>query len=110
MLFLFWGKCQFPSDQIIIIISFWSPNNMPLNPRTYTQIHTLTVVQGGLGGGWLNKMRYILWVLVLLEACDVTNNGRHLGVYQELEITLKPREIVIFCALHETLHINKHFP
>ena len=34
--------------------------------------------------------------------CDVTNNGRHLGFYQELEIRLKQREIVIFCALHET--------
>ena len=36
----------------------------------------------------------------LLEACDVTNNGRHLGrhlgFYQELEIRLKPREMVIF--------------
>ena len=48
-----------------------------------------------------NKMRYILWVVTLLEACDVTNNGRDLGFYQELEIRLKPREIVIFCALHE---------
>ena len=50
-------------------------------------------------------MRYILWVVVLLEACDVTNNsrhlGRHLGFYQELEIRIKPREIAIFCALHE---------
>ena len=44
--------------------------------------------------------RYISWVLALLEACDVTNNGLHLGChlgfYQELEIRLKPREIVIF--------------
>ena len=24
-------------------------------------------------------MRYILWVVALLKACDVTNNGRHLG-------------------------------
>ena len=41
----------------------------------------------------LNKVRYILWVVALLEACDV-NNGRHLGrdlgFYQELEIRLKP--------------------
>ena len=54
---------------------------------------------------FLNKMRYILWVVVLLEECDVNNNGRHLGrhlgFYQELEIRLKPREMVIFCALHE---------
>ena len=40
-------------------------------------------------------------MVALLEACDVTNNGRHLEFYQELEIRLKPREIVIFCALHE---------
>ena len=50
-------------------------------------------------------MRYILWMVALLEACDVTNNGRHLGrhlgFYQELEIRLKQREIVILCALHE---------
>jgi len=36
----------------------------------------------------LNKMRFILWAVALLEACDVTNNGRHLvlhvGFYQEL--------------------------
>ena len=53
----------------------------------------------------LNKMRYILWVVELLEARDVTDNGRHhgchLGFYEELEIRLKPREMVTFCALHE---------
>ena len=36
-------------------------------------------------------MRYILCVVVLLEACDVTNNVGHLGLYQELEIRLKSR-------------------
>ena len=41
-------------------------------------------------------MRYSLGVVVLLEASDVTNNGRHFGFYQELEIWLKPREIVFF--------------
>ena len=44
----------------------------------------------------LYKMRYILWVVALLGACDVTNNGRHLGSYQELENRLKPREMMIF--------------
>ena len=34
----------------------------------------------------LNKMRYSLGVVVLLETCDVTNNGRHFGFYQEIEI------------------------
>ena len=85
---------------------------------------------GGGGGGWnpslkflaccsiskrfylywkafdlLNKMRYILWVVALLGACDVTNNSRHLdrnlGLCQELKIRVKPRKIVIFCALRE---------
>ena len=44
----------------------------------------------------LYKMRYILWVVALLGGCDVINNGRHLGFYQELEIRLKPQERVIF--------------
>ena len=39
-------------------------------------------------------------MVALLEVCDVTSKGRHLGgdlgVYQELEIRLKPREMVIF--------------
>ena len=53
----------------------------------------------------LTKMTYILWMVELLEACDITNNGHHLGChlgfYQELEIRLKLREMVIFCALHQ---------
>ena len=28
-------------------------------------------------------MRIIFWVVALLEACDVTNNGRHLGRHLE---------------------------
>ena len=103
------------------------------NPRTCTQILIRTVVQGG--GGWcnlslefliccsilkrfclqwkafdlLNKISYILWVVVLMGACDVTNNCRHLGFYQELEIRLRPQEMIIFCVLHVKWHINKHF-
>ena len=75
------------------------------------------MVQGEGGGGWnpssefliccsilkrfylywkafdlLNEIRYILWVVTLLEACDVTNNACHLGFYKEM---------VNFCALHE---------
>ena len=30
-----------------------------------------------------------------MEACDVINNGGRLGFYQELEIRLKPQEMVI---------------
>ena len=33
--------------------------------------------------GLLYKVRYILWVVALLEVCDVTKHGRHLGFYQE---------------------------
>ena len=83
-----WGVIQFGQE---------------VNTRTYTQIHTPTVVQGE--GAWMepfpgdfdmlqyfemmlplmetfdlfNKTRYILWVVAPLEVCDVTNNGRHLG-------------------------------
>ena len=64
-------------------------------------IETILLLVESLCRDLLNKMKYILWVVALLEACDVTNNGRHLGFYQELEIRLKPREMVIFCALHE---------
>ena len=46
-----------------------------------------------------NKISYILRVVALLEACGVTNNGRHLGSLQWLEIRLKPPETVIFLCL-----------
>ena len=94
-------------------------NALEFNPRTYTQIHTPTVVQGGRGvdrthlRGFekifsfsgkplifsVNKMRYILRVMALLEAHRVTNNDRYLGLYQELEIRLKPRQTDIFWRL-----------
>ena len=49
----------------------------------------------------LYKIRYILWVVALLGACDVTNNGRHLGRHlgfsQGSESRLTQREIVNFC-------------
>ena len=81
------------------------------------QSHTPTVVQGGGGGGglmerlprvffyilqyyenilpsveslWfqvLNKMRYILWAVALRVAYVVTKHGRHLGFYQQLEMS-----------------------
>ena len=49
-------------------------------------------------------MKYILWVVALLEACDITNNGHYLGFYQEFEIRLKPQEMVIFYA--KSLHFE----
>ena len=60
----------------------------------------------------LKKMRYILWVMALLEACNVTNNGRNLGrdlgFYQELEIRWKPRSMKILVCWTCKKHINKH--
>ena len=46
-------------------------------------------------------MRYILGVVALQEARDFTTNGSHLGFYQEVEIRLKMREMVILSALYE---------
>ena len=44
----------------------------------------------------------ILRVVTLLEACDVTRNGCHLGFHHEkLEIRLNRENLVIFFALHE---------
>ena len=51
----------------------------------------------------LNKMRYILLVVAPLEACDVTNKGRHLRCYQDLEIRLKLRVMAIFLCLTRTI-------
>ena len=54
------------------------------------------------------KMRYVLWVVALLEACDVTNNGRHLsrhlGFYQEVEIRLTARNGTFFSLTCKIAH------
>ena len=42
-------------------------------------------------------------------AGHLTNNGHHFGFYQELEIRLKLREIVIFLCLTWKQRINRHF-
>ena len=36
----------------------------------------------------------------------VTILAANLGFYQELKISLKPQEIIIFCASHVKQHIN----
>ena len=57
---------------------------------------------------FLTRWGIFLGVVALLESCDVTNNGRHLGChlgfYQALEITQVNTCTVRngnFCALHE---------
>ena len=50
-------------------------------------------------------MRYILWVVKLLEACDVTDNGRHLGLYQEIGNQVKTtRNGNFLCFTREVTH------
>ena len=96
------------SEKLVLFV-----NALQFNTRTYTQIHTPAVVQGGerlIELLLINKMRYILWVVALLEVYHVTNNDRHLGLCQELEIRLKPRGTDIFLVLgHLKQYINKHF-
>jgi len=49
-------------------------------------------------------MRYILWVGALLGACDVIQDGghigRHLGFYQKLKIIKKQRKLEIVDVSH----------
>ena len=74
-------------------------NNLSL---TFGLTHKFKPHRGTRGEAFdlLNERRYILRMVALLEVCDVTSKGRHLGgdlgFYQELEIRLKPREMVIF--------------
>ena len=50
--------------------------------------HPPTVVQGR-GRWWMEPLPGVFdMVVALLEACDVTNNGRHLGFYKKYEIWL----------------------
>ena len=42
-------------------------------------------------------MRCIIWVMELLEVCDVTKHCRHLG-HQELEIRYRLQQLIIVCA------------
>ena len=99
---------------MIFLASLSSDLTQATQPSDVRQIHSLTVVQGW----WMEPLPRVfdmlqyfetilssvksllssLWVVVLLEACDVTDNGHHLGFYQELEIRLKHPEIVILGA------------
>ena len=45
---------------------------------------------------FLTRSGIWLWGGGAAGGVDVTNNVRHLGFYQELEIRLKPREMIIF--------------
>ena len=44
------------------------------------------------------KMRYILWVVALLEVCDVTKHGRHLWILSRIRNQIGTARFNIFCA------------
>ena len=88
----------------------------------YKQIHTPTVVQGGgvdgpppleflicctilpsVEGLWCSLQDEEYFMADGAAGGPVTSpkNDHHLGLYQELEIKLKTREMVIFCAWEE---------
>jgi len=60
----------------------------------------------------LYKVSYILWVGALLGACDVIQDGghigHHLGFYQKLNIIKKRRKLEIVNASHVKYDIIKH--
>ena len=96
------------SQNLLIFFFFWN-RYWPNNPKCYAWLYAafyfeikatslpsppqkkvLQLNDVAICGQHLNllyKMRYILWVVALLEACDVTKHGCHLGFYQELEIS-----------------------
>ena len=82
---------------------WWNPLPWVFDMLKYTSI-SKTFCFHRKGFDLLDKINYISWVVALFGTCDVTKHGRHLGrhlgFYQELEIRLKERELVIFCASH----------
>ena len=79
--------------------SVTAKNGKILTP-TRTENFSLTSMDWEFYAMWksfdlFHKIWFILGMVALLEACDVTNNGRrlrrHLRLYQQLEIMLKPR-------------------
>ena len=62
----------------------------------------------------LYRMRYILWVVALLGAYDVTKNGRHLGrrlgFYQGLEIISHHHHFYLYTVKTIRLNIQIQYP
>ena len=51
-------------------------------PRVFDMLQYFEIILSSVKAfDLLHMMRYILWAAALLEACDVTNNDRHLGFY-----------------------------
>ena len=82
--------------QVLFVLRFYHPDktdktdkrdfpSLPPPPKKVLQLNDVAI--SGKPLNRLYKMRYILWVVALLEAYDVTKHGRHLGFYQELEIS-----------------------
>ena len=52
-------------------------------------------------------MRYISWVVALLEPCDVTNNGRHLGFYQDFYMKNNTKISTLILATRFTFIVER---
>ena len=111
-----------------------------INPRTYTQSHTPPWYKGG----WLTppppspwvfdtlqyfetilpsveslssslyKMRYILLMVALLEVCDVTKHGRHLGshlgFYQKFNLGKNGKNTIFACKNNKNNYFAPFYP
>lgn len=68
----------------------WMNPHLPVVFDTLQYFETIFPSVESLYFDILYKLRHILWVVSLLEARDITNNGGHLGrhlrFYKELEI------------------------
>ena len=69
-------------------------------PRVFDMlqyVETILLSVGSLYSSQQDRV-YFMGGQALMETCDVTKHGRHLGFYPELEIRSKPWGLVIFCA------------
>ena len=74
--------------------SFWYVAVLQ-NDFTFSGKPLIFLTRWGIFYGWWHCWRPVT------SPTMVAHFGRHPGFYQELEMRLKPREMVIFCALHE---------
>ena len=112
------------ASEIVISIERLKCRWTVIKPRTYTHNHTPTVIQGGDGPSplrllyircsilkrfslqwkafdFLYKLRHILWVVALLEVCDVTRYDRHASwILSRIRDEIKKNTNVYFASFY----------